>query len=79
METLRIDRQYSTGLSRHNIEQAVIAAGKDLKHLQPADLGTLERAEPTGVWGGEILEHGRIIDSKRPIGRPRKATLGGDQ
>ena len=42
MDTLRIDRQYSTGLSRHNIEQALNAAGKDLKHLQPADLGTLD-------------------------------------
>jgi SAM-dependent methyltransferase len=42
MKTLRIDKQYTTGLSRHNIEQALVAAGKDLKHLQPADLGVLE-------------------------------------
>lgn len=34
--------QYSTGLSQHNIEQALLAAGKDLEHLAPADLGLLE-------------------------------------
>jgi WhiB family redox-sensing transcriptional regulator len=34
--------------------------------------GALERAEPAGVWGGEIFEQGRIIETKRPRGRPRK-------
>ena len=34
--------QYTTGLSRPHIEQALIAAGKDPGHLQPADLGALE-------------------------------------
>jgi sarcosine/dimethylglycine N-methyltransferase len=37
-----IGAQYSTGLSRRNIERALIAAGKDLGHLRPADLGQLE-------------------------------------
>jgi WhiB family redox-sensing transcriptional regulator len=32
----------------------------------------LERAEPWGVWGGEILDRGSIISRKRPRGRPRK-------
>ncbi len=32
----------------------------------------LERAEPWGVWGGEIFERGSIVDYKRPRGRPRK-------
>jgi WhiB family transcriptional regulator, redox-sensing transcriptional regulator len=32
----------------------------------------LERAEPWGVWGGEILERGAILNYKRPRGRPRK-------
>ena len=32
----------------------------------------LDRAEPWGVWGGEILEQGAIIARKRPRGRPRK-------
>lgn len=32
----------------------------------------LERAEPWGVWGGEILERGSIVSDKRARGRPRK-------
>jgi WhiB family redox-sensing transcriptional regulator len=35
--------------------------------------GALERAEPTGVWGGEIFQDGRTIEFKRPRGRPRKS------
>ena len=34
--------------------------------------GALERREPWGVWGGEILERGAIVPRKRPRGRPRK-------
>ena len=33
-------------------------------------LGALDRAEPWGVWGGELLEEGRIRATKRPRGRP---------
>lgn len=32
----------------------------------------LERAEPWGVWGGEILDNGIVLARKRPRGRPRK-------
>lgn len=32
----------------------------------------LEREEPWGVWGGEILERGVVLARKRPRGRPRK-------
>jgi WhiB family redox-sensing transcriptional regulator len=32
--------------------------------------GALERSEPWGVWGGELLEEGRICATKRPRGRP---------
>ena len=32
----------------------------------------LDRAEPWGVWGGEILDRGSILSYKRPRGRPRK-------
>jgi len=35
----------------------------------------LERQEPWGVWGGEIIEHGSIVSRKRPRGRPRKNPL----
>ena len=33
----------------------------------------LDRAEPWGVWGGEIFDQGVVIERKRPRGRPRKA------
>src|SRR5690242_4386335 len=32
----------------------------------------LERREPWGVWGGELIENGAIVTFKRPRGRPRK-------
>ncbi|MGW0044124.1 WhiB family transcriptional regulator [Rhodococcus sp. NPDC003348] len=35
----------------------------------------LDRAEPWGVWGGEILDHGVVIARKRPRGRPRKVAV----
>ena len=34
--------------------------------------GALARAEPWGVWGGELIENGRIVVNKRPRGRPPK-------
>ena len=34
--------------------------------------GALERREPWGVWGGELLMAGAIVPHKRPRGRPRK-------
>lgn len=32
----------------------------------------LEREEPWGVWGGELLSMGRVVDNKRAGGRPPK-------
>jgi len=32
--------------------------------------GALERSEPWGVWGGELLAEGRVCATKRPRGRP---------
>ena len=34
--------------------------------------GAVERREPWGVWGGELLMRGAIVPGKRPRGRPRK-------
>jgi hypothetical protein len=34
--------------------------------------GALEREEPWGVWGGQLLLNGRIVLHKRPRGRPPK-------
>lgn len=33
----------------------------------------LERQEPWGVWGGEIIDRGTVVARKRPRGRPRKS------
>ena len=33
---------------------------------RPCLAGAIDRAEPFGVWGGEIFEKGRIIAYKRP-------------
>lgn len=32
----------------------------------------LRRAEPCGVWGGQLLVQGQVVARKRPRGRPRK-------
>ena len=32
--------------------------------------GALERGEPWGVWGGELVLRGQVIASKRGRGRP---------
>ena len=37
--------------------------------------GAIERKEPWGVWGGELLLHGTVVPRKRPRGRPRKAEV----
>ena len=37
--------------------------------------GALERREPWGVWGGELLMGGAIVPGKRGRGRPRKAVV----
>lgn len=31
----------------------------------------LRRREPCGVWGGQIVQRGRVVPFKRPRGRPR--------
>jgi WhiB family redox-sensing transcriptional regulator len=37
--------------------------------------GALDRGEPWGVWGGELLLRGTIVQRKRPRGRPRKEAV----
>jgi WhiB family redox-sensing transcriptional regulator len=40
--------------------------------------GAVDRAEPWGVWGGEIFERGAVVPRKRPRGRPRKEDVARD-
>jgi WhiB family redox-sensing transcriptional regulator len=35
--------------------------------------GALERHEPWGVWGGQLVERGAVLARKRPMGRPTQA------
>ncbi|WP_425954900.1 WhiB family transcriptional regulator [Xylanimonas sp. McL0601] len=35
--------------------------------------GAIERAEPWGVWGGEVFVDGVVVARKRGRGRPRKS------
>jgi sarcosine/dimethylglycine N-methyltransferase len=50
-----IQTQYSTGLSRHHIEHALVTAGKDLGHLAPADLSLLEDFHTMGRYATSQL------------------------
>jgi len=64
-----------TGLffSDHVVDIARAKAMCGLCPLRQSCLaGALEREEPWGVWGGELLSGGRVIANKRPCGRPPK-------
>lgn len=37
--------------------------------------GALERREPWGVWGGQLLLEGAVVPRKRRRGRPRKSEV----
>jgi WhiB family redox-sensing transcriptional regulator len=37
--------------------------------------GAMDRAEPWGVWGGELFVSGAVVARKRPRGRPRKSDV----
>jgi WhiB family transcriptional regulator, redox-sensing transcriptional regulator len=37
--------------------------------------GAIDRHEPWGVWGGELLVQGVVVPRKRPRGRPRKCEV----
>jgi len=37
--------------------------------------GALQRQEPWGVWGGELVLRGEVVPRKRPRGRPRKTEV----
>src|ERR1700722_13347616 len=63
-----IGDQYATGLSRRNIEQALVAAGKDLDHLAPADLGPLEDFHTLGrIATGQLAELAKITSEDRVL------------
>ncbi len=75
MDNAKVPTQYSTGLSHNNIEQALIAAGKDLDHLAPADLAALEDFHTMGrIATGQLVDlvgtssDNRVLDAGSGIG-----------
>lgn len=63
-----IQTQYSTGLSRNNIERALLAAGKDLDHLAPADLALLEDFHTMGrIATGQLVDLAQITSASRVL------------
>jgi SAM-dependent methyltransferase len=72
---IQIQAQYSTGASRQAIEQALVAAGKDLGHLQPGDLALLEDFHTMGRIAtaqladlAEITPDDEVLDAGSGIG-----------
>jgi ubiquinone/menaquinone biosynthesis C-methylase UbiE len=72
---IQIETQYSTGTSRPGIEQALMAAGKDLDHLQPEDLALLEDFHTMGRIATaqladlvEISPDDQVLDAGSGIG-----------
>jgi len=70
-----IQTQYSTGASRQAIERALVAAGKDLGHLRPADLALLEDFHTMGRIAtaqladlAEITPGDQVLDAGSGIG-----------
>lgn len=75
MTDIRIETQYSTGASRQAIEQALVAAGKDLNHLRPEDLALLEDFHTMGRLATaqladlvEISPNDQVLDAGSGIG-----------
>src|ERR1700733_6859990 len=75
MTDTQIHDQYSTGLSRPNIERALVAAGKDLDHLAPADLALVEDFHTMGRFATSqlvdlvgITSQHKVLDAGRGIG-----------
>jgi SAM-dependent methyltransferase len=75
MNDTAIQLQYSTGLTRPNIEEALLAAGKDLAHITPPDLGLLEDFHTMGRLATsqlvdlvEISSGSEVLDAGTGIG-----------
>jgi sarcosine/dimethylglycine N-methyltransferase len=72
---IQIETQYSTGVSRQAIEQALVGAGKDLGHLRPEDLALLEDFHTMGRIATaqladlvEITPDDEVLDAGSGIG-----------
>jgi WhiB family redox-sensing transcriptional regulator len=57
-----------------DVEQAKALCG-DCPVRDACLAGAVERREPWGVWGGQLLVQGVVVPRKRPRGRPRKCEV----
>jgi sarcosine/dimethylglycine N-methyltransferase len=80
---IQIETQYSTGASRQAIEQALVAAGKDLGHLRPADLALLEDFHTMGRIAtaqlaelAQITPGDEVLDAGSGIGGTARYVAG---
>ena len=83
MTDTQIQNQYSTGASRRAIEQALVAAGKNLDHLRPADLALLEDFHTMGRIATaqladlvEITPDDEVLDAGSGIGGTARYLAG---
>jgi len=55
--------------------EAAKALCRDCPIQEACLTGALERREPWGVWGGQLVVAGVVVPRKRPRGRPRKSDI----
>ena len=82
-ETITTDGATNFALPCHTVDPetffaeapAQVAVAKSLCGACPVKAtcleGALSRAEPCGIWGGELFDSGRVVLAKRQPGRPR--------
>ncbi len=75
MKAAQMDSQYSTGMSRQNIEQALVASGKALGEIHAEDLSAVEDFHTLGrIATGQLAElveindHDEVLDAGSGIG-----------
>ncbi len=78
-----VEEHYSTGLTRANIERALIDAGKDFSALQPPDLAPLEDFHTMGRFATAALAElagvrarDRVLDAGTGIGGAARFLTG---
>jgi sarcosine/dimethylglycine N-methyltransferase len=78
-----VERHYATGLTRANIERALIGAGKDPATLEPADLAMLEDFHTMGRFAtaaladlADVGPQDRVLDAGTGIGGAARFLAG---
>lgn len=83
----RCDNEKAFTLPCHNADADLFFADSDVEIAIAKSLcgacpmksacleGAISRAEPCGVWGGELLEDGKVIARKRRPGRPAREVI----